>query len=81
MTGRASCDFRFHSIEAQLAKVKIVDIDIDDANGIILRNIIIKQFEKQGAQASAFALDKPLHVNTHRMRYSHNVLPIFLLTP
>ncbi len=61
MITRSACRQRLNSAKAQTTEIKFINEHIDDANRIILTNLIIQSFGKQCALAAVIAFNKTLH--------------------
>ena len=61
MIGRASIEAAVDTLETQFAQIEMLDEGINDPDRIVLRDVIIEMFRKQGALASVLTLNKTLH--------------------
>lgn len=63
MIGRPACGFWFNARKTKLAKIKLIDEDVNHAHCIILSDVIVQQFWEECALGSIFTLNKTPHVN------------------
>ena len=61
MVGGPTCFSQDDTVETQLAKVEVIDENIDHPHRIGVRHIVIQALGKQRAMASMLSLDKTLH--------------------
>jgi hypothetical protein len=71
--GPAHC-FRLRPLETQLAEIKFVHEYVDDANRVVLGNIVLKTLREQRALRPIFTLNKALHQAYTSQRLADEVL-------
>jgi hypothetical protein len=83
MIRRPTGRLRIDPLKPKLAKVKLVDKDVDHSNRIVLMNPVFQAFRKQRALRSIRALNKALHTILRRSCENHTGLAerSHLLTP
>jgi hypothetical protein len=62
MVGRSAGDGSFSSVKAQRAKVKMFDKYVNNADWVVLGNIIFQILGKQCALHSVIAFNEPFHL-------------------
>ena len=49
-------------VEAELFEIQFIDEDVDDANRVVLAEVVVETLGQQGDLGSVLALDESLHV-------------------
>jgi hypothetical protein len=61
VVGRSARRGRFGTLEAQVSQLEFFDERIDDADRVVLTDVVIKALGQQLDLATVFAFDEPLH--------------------
>src|SRR5271167_1904904 len=61
MVCRAPGHLRLRALKAKRLQIQLIDEDINDADGVILSNVVVEMLWKQCALRTILAFDKSLH--------------------
>ena len=62
-----ACGGWIDTIKPQFCKIEFIDKHINNANRIVLGNVVVEELREQGALCASVALDKPFHLPTPKL--------------
>ena len=73
MIARPSCDFWHHALKAESLQIKLADKSLDNADRVLIRDIVFQAIRKQCGLQPLFAFNETLHSDAADRNHSYHI--------